>query len=211
MLNQYADSDSRVKARASAQFRTLSEARATMVEMRAKKIAAPKTGTLETEEPISAFIRELIRRWQNDGKLIKDLAKEAGLAPSMPSQIKAKTSDATFYTASKLARPFGYRDLPALVLAGWEWFHEGRFESVQAHAPEPASAEAVRLAKRFGMTDEQIHRVLVRWPLADYPDQDELWWLARFQEERQAELQTRNSGLRPTAPIVEKPRRRRSK
>lgn len=134
-------------------------------------------------EPVSEFIRELITRWEQSGKLLKDLAAESGMAKSMPSQIKARTSDATLYSARKLAKPLGYADLPDLVNAAWAWWYSDR-KSLPTSAPEAPRTEAIRLAESYGVSREQIDRVLERWPLAEFGDKDALWWLARFHEER---------------------------
>src|SRR5690349_7540647 len=99
---QYAHSDSRARHPDDSRFRTATEIAANVQEMAEKSSPEP--------EPVSEFIRLHIERWERDGKLIKDLATAAGLAKSMPSQIKARTSNATLYSARKLAGPLGYRD-----------------------------------------------------------------------------------------------------
>lgn len=174
--NQYADSDSRVKAKHLGQFRIASEDGATIHDMGEAKS--------KDAEPVSEFIRELIGRWEGEGKFLKDLASAAGLAKSMPSQIKARTSDATLYSATKLARPLGYVDLPDLVNAAYAWWHSSDRTVIPESSTDAPRAEAIRLAEKYGVTQEQVGRVLSRWPLDDYGDKDTLWWLSRFHEER---------------------------
>ncbi len=177
MMNQYADSDSPVKSAAAAQFRIAAEECAMVHEV----ADDPQAKELE---PVSEFIRFLIDRWSADGKLLKDLAQSAGLAKSMPSQIKARTSDATMYSARKLAKPLGYKDLPDLVNAAWRWWHSKDRAVAPPSAAEAPQAEALRIAEQYGVTKGQIVRVLERFPLAEFPHQDALWWLSKFHEAR---------------------------
>lgn len=137
------------------------------------------------DDPTTEFIRFLIDRWEKDGKLLKDLAAAAELAKSMPSQIKAGTSAASFYSAAKLARPLGYADLPALVVAAWDWWRSGDRSVVPAaaSATDP-QAEALRIIQSYGVTQAQVARVLDRYPRSEYSHKDTLWWLAKFHEAR---------------------------
>lgn len=113
-------------------------------------------------EPVSEFIRWLIERWEADGKLLKTLAAEAGLAKSMPSQIKARTSDASFYSASKLAVPLGYRDLPDLVTAAYAWWRSKDRSRLPESTAESPIAEGMRVAMNYGVTQAQIDRAIGR-------------------------------------------------
>lgn len=149
---------------------------------------AEMDGKSRSEEPVSEFIRFLITRWEGDGKKLYELAAQAGLAKSMPSQLKARTSDASFYSATKLAKPLGYADLPDLVHAAWAWWHSDR-TVVPAGAAESPRAEAMRLAAQYGVTQQQIARVLERFPLPQFAHADTLWWLSRFHEERTIEAE----------------------
>jgi hypothetical protein len=135
-------------------------------------------------EPVSEFIRMLIERWVSEGRRLKDLAAAAGLAKSMPSQIKARTSDATLYSARKLAKPLGYADLPDLVNAAWTWWHSRDRSVVPSSAAEAPQAVALRIAEQYGVTEDQIERVMQRYPLEEYWQMDALWWLAKFHEAR---------------------------
>ena len=112
MVKQYADSECVVNVGSDDRIRIAATPANIVGDMASVRPADP--------DPVSEFIRELIAQWERADKKLKYLAKAAGLAPSMPSQIKARTSAATFYTATRLARPFGYRDLPALVDAAWK-------------------------------------------------------------------------------------------
>lgn len=134
-------------------------------------------------DPVSDFIRHLIDRWEASGGKLKALAAEAGLAQSMPSQIKARTSNASFYSASKLAKPFGYADLPDLVNAAWTWSRGDR-QVIPPSTSEAPRVEAMRLAAQYAVTSEQMQRALQRYPSPDYDHKDVLWWLSRFHEER---------------------------
>ena len=172
---QYADSDSLVNA----SERGESESRfnpATTLE----DVAAAKE---KVAEPVSEFIRFLIERWEADGKLLKDLAKAAVLAKSMPSQIKGRTSDASFYSAAKLARPLGYNDLPDLVFAAYTWWRSPDRTQVPGTDQASPVAEAIRLALSYSVTQDQIDRVLTRLPPERY-DEGVMWWLSKFHEEQ---------------------------
>ena len=185
MHEQYADSERWVNGPGPTRIRTLSQNGATF-----QKVADQQ----KEPEPVSEFLRFLISRWEADGKKLYRLAEEAGLAKSMPSQIKAKTSDASLYSARKFAKPFGYADLPDLVNAAWTWWHSDRSEK-PASAAESPRAEALRLAESYGVTRAQIDRVLAHFPLPDYGHQDALWWLARFHEERSRDAERAGAEL----------------
>ncbi len=174
MLNQYADSEHVVNGAAPKRIRITISAGAKF-----PKVAAKEQAT----EPVSEFLRELIRRWESDGRKLKDLAEAASLAKSMPSQIKARTSNASFYSASKLATPLGYRDLPDLVQAAYAWWASDRATIPGSVAATPL-AEAMDLAAEYGVTQTQIARVIERFPMSAYAHKDTLWWLSRFHEER---------------------------
>lgn len=135
------------------------------------------------------------------GKKLYVLAAEANIAKSMPSQIKARTSGASFYSASKLAKPLGFRDLPDLVNAAWTWWHSPDRSQIPTSSSEAARAEGIRLAHSYALSQAQIDRVLERFPLPDYEHQDVLWWLARFHEERS--LDAERAGARRAAKHVE--------
>lgn len=142
----------------------------------------------QAPEPVSEFLRHLIERFEAGGGKLKDLAHEAGLAKSMPSQIKARTSNASFYSAAKLAPPLGYRDLPDLVVAAYTWWSSDRSKTPPGAAETPAT-EAMRIAAEYGVTATQIARVVERLPPAEYAQKDALWWLAHFHAERSLELE----------------------
>jgi hypothetical protein len=174
MSNQYADSERDVNGRAAQRIRITIDGSAKFREVTTKE---------QAPEPVSEFLRTLITKWEADGRKLKDLAKAADLAKSMPSQIKARTSNASFYSASRLAKPFGYRDLPDLVQAAYKWWRSDR-STLPASAAETPLAEAMALAASYGVTPAQSARVLERFPIAEYAHKDELWWLAHFHEER---------------------------
>lgn len=174
MTEQYADSDCQVNASSAGGIRITALAAAKLAKVETKK---------RESDPVSEFLRELISRWEASGKLIKDLAKAAGLAKSMPSQIKARTSNASFYSAAKLAKPFGYKDLPDLVSAAWTWWESDR-KTIPGGHRETARTEAMRIVAEYGVTQEQMARVLERFPLPKYEHADALWWMSRFHEER---------------------------
>lgn len=144
---------------------------------------------MKEPEPVSEFIRFLMERWQADGKRLNALTDAAGVAQSLASQIKARTSDATFYSASRFARPLGYRDLPHLVIAAYEWWGSKDRNQMPDVSAESPLAEATRLAQQYAVTHEQIGRVLARYPAADFADKDALWWLTKFHEERTFDLE----------------------
>lgn len=177
MLEQYADSDYIVNP-----------TRAKRIRIQSRTVAIVTKVGEKTSDPVTEFIRFLITEWETAGKKLYVLAKEAGLAKSMPSQIKAKTSDASFYSATKLAGPFGYADFPELVVAAYQWWHSDR-STRPAGSAESAQAEAVRLARKYAVTPKQIARVLERYPLPEYAHADGLWWLSRLHEERTLEAE----------------------
>lgn len=161
----------------------------------------------KVSEPVSEFLRFLITRWEQDGKTLKSLAQAATLAQSMPSQIKARTSDASFYSAAKLAGPLGYTDLPELVTAAYAWWRSDRSEAPDTSATSASPvAEAMRLALSYAVTQEQIDRVMTRLPPEKYTHKDALWWLARFHEERSLDAeQAANRRAREAAPSIALP------
>lgn len=180
MPDQYADSDCRSIGNPEVSIRTLSETATNLA------IVAEKESI---DDPVSEFIRELIRRWEGSGKKLYVLAAQAGLARSMPSQIKARTSAASFYSATKLSRPLGYADLPELVNAAWAWWHSADRSQIPELSIESARAEALRLAHSYGVNADQTRRVLERFPLPQFAHKDSLWWLARFHEERSLDVE----------------------
>lgn len=110
-------------------------------------------------EPVSEFIRFLIAEWEGQGKKLNALAKEARLAKSMPSQIKAGTSGGGFYSAARLAVPLGYRDLPDLVNAAYEWWHSDRKTRPQRRVAGGTSAARASLelvAGGLGYTSDEV-------------------------------------------------------
>lgn len=134
-------------------------------------------------EPVSEFIRSRIIAMKTEsGITYKALAKSANLAPSMLSQIIARTSDATFYSAGRLARPLGFRDVPTLVSAAYAAWHKS--PAVADDEPYPALAAAVRIGLEWGITAAQVDRALKRYPPAQFGAMDEFWWLSRLHEER---------------------------
>lgn len=180
MSNQYADSDAGVNSTSASESESCCISRATFDVVAAKK-------TEKVAEPVSEFLRFLIDRWEADGRLLKDLAAEAELAKSMPSQIKARTSDASFYSASRLAVPLGYADLPALVTAAYAWWRSAdrtQMPPTSEDEAHPIVAEAIRDALKYAVTQEQIDRVLQRLPPERYAEMPGSWWLSRFLEEQ---------------------------
>ncbi|MCL2724799.1 MAG: hypothetical protein FWD69_10220 [Polyangiaceae bacterium] len=152
-------------------------------EIRIRRLRVDTVPLMAKEiEPVSEFLRHLIAQWEAEGKMIKDLAAEAGVAQSLPSQLKARTTNASFYSATKLAKPFGFPDLAALVSAALAW--DGTTGVSALHLATSSRTEAVRIAERYGATTEQISRALQRYPEADFARKDTLWWLARIQDER---------------------------
>jgi len=185
MDNQYADSDSDATPICRERIRIQYPNVANLREMPPKSPRPPAPAAPPTKEfdPTSRFIRFLIAEYEEGGGKLKDLAAKAGLAKSMPSQIKARTSGASFYSAAKFARVFGYRDLAHLVAAAAVWAQQ-EDQTKRPSGQETPREEAVRLALGYGLTVEQIDRVLSRLPSPDFDNQDALWWLARFHEER---------------------------
>ncbi len=112
-------------------------------------------------EPVSEYLRFLIADWERKGGKLYVLAEQAGLAKSMPSQIKARTSDASFYSAAKLAAPLGYPDLPSLVQAAYAWWNSvDRTVRPETGAPPPARtfahASLVAAARELGYSDAEV-------------------------------------------------------
>lgn len=151
-------------------------------------MAAKKTE--KVAEPVSEFLRFLIERWEAGGGRLNALAAQAGLAQSMTSQIKLKTSNASFYSAAKLAGPLGYEDLPALVTAAYAWWRSADravMPEGEGGTAQPVVAEAIRDALKYSVTQAQIDRVLLRLPPDRYPEMSGGWWLSRFLEEQSIE------------------------
>lgn len=111
-------------------------------------------------EPVSEYVRFLISRWEADGRRLYVLAKLAGLAKSMPSQIKAGTSDVGFYSAERLAGPLGYRNLPSLVEAAYVWWNSAdrtkKPEAPEMRAQIPAPPNLRAVAAERGYTDVEV-------------------------------------------------------
>jgi len=143
---------------------------------------AEKSG--KQSDPITEFIRYRIALWQQNGGLINKLADTAGLTKSMPSQIKARTSAATLDSAPKFAAVFGYGDLANLAVAAGAWWDSSDRHVIPSVAVRDPQAEAIRLVQPYGITQQQIARVLERYPKAEYEHKDTLWWLAKFHESR---------------------------
>lgn len=113
----------------------------------------------DVAEPVSEFLRFLIAEWEAEGKLLYVLADQAGLAKSMPSQIKAGTSNASFYSASRLAAPLGYRDLPSLVTAAYAWWKSDRKARPERRGVGGKSAARLSLeaaAAELGYTADEV-------------------------------------------------------
>ena len=113
----------------------------------------------EAPEPVSEYLRFLIAEWEGEKKTLKDLAAQAKLAKSMPSQIKARTSNASFYSATKLAPIFGYRDLPALVTAAYAWWKSDRKTRPEKRGGAGKSAARAALeaaATEHGYSPEEV-------------------------------------------------------
>lgn len=181
-MNQYADSDSGVNPMRASESEFCPDGLATLSVVADKR--DDKSQDKETAaEPVSEFLRFLIAKWE-ETRFIYELAAEAGLAKSMPSQIKLRTSDASFYSARKLARPLGYRDLPDLVVAAYAWWNSTDRAIVPASTAEAPVAEAMRVALTYRVTQDQIDRVLKRLPPESYGHMDQLWWLSQFHAER---------------------------
>ena len=109
-------------------------------------------------EPVSEYLRFLITEWEDAGKTLKDLAAQAGLAKSMPSQIKARTSNASFYSATKLGPIFGYRDLPSLVTAAYAWWKSDRKTRPERRAGGKSTARLMleTVAAEQGYTADEV-------------------------------------------------------
>jgi len=73
--------------------------------------------TPKEPEPVSEYVRALIEQWEQSGKQLKDFAEKAGLGKSMPSQIKARTSNVTNYSGAKIAAIWGM-ELPRVRQPG---------------------------------------------------------------------------------------------
>ncbi len=178
MHGQYADSDSKVNTCHGIRIRTLAQNGAKLMKV-VDKPTKPKE-----PDPVSEFIRFLIEDWEAKGAKLYVLAERAGLAKSMPSQIKARTSDASFYSAAKFANAFGFRDLPELVTAAYAWWRSSDRTMMPNLERESALAEALRLAESYSVTKEQIDRMLRRFPEDENLDEDPLWWLSKLHEIR---------------------------
>lgn len=181
MPEQYADSDSRATSRARCESESCSSAAGTVPGVSSAKNAEKKD---KEKEPVSEFLRHLILEWESAGKKLYVLAREAGLAKSMPSQIKGNTSDAGFYSAAKLAPVFGYRDLPDLVSAAYVWWRSKDKTQTPPSSAESPVAAAVRAALEFAVTQEQIDRAFQRYPPEEFAQMAPGWWLSKLLEEQ---------------------------
>lgn len=173
MTNQYADSESSVNAEAGVEFRITLPTRSNDSDMATAK---------EDDDPVTPYVRHLLKE-RDDAKLPqKELAERAGFADgkwSMIAQIKNGTSRVTFVTVKRLARAFGTDPLTLHARAiAWK---EGR---PLDGATVTAQAEAIGFALDHGVTKEQIDRAVRRYPVAEVGEQDAMWWLAKFHEER---------------------------
>lgn len=153
MSEQYADSERFGKRAGSSESELAIRPRAKLLKMAAEK-------SEKDVDPVSEFLRFLIDEWQEQGKLMKDLAEQAGLAKSMPSQIKARTSDASFYSASRLARPLGFRDLPDLVDAAYTWWGGDRTKRPEKPTNHPpgmtAGSELAAVGAELGYSSTEV-------------------------------------------------------
>lgn len=144
-------------------------------------------------EPVSEYVRHLIEKWEADGKLLKDLAKRAGLGTSMPSQIKAKTSDVTNYSGPKLAAAWGW-SYPELVSRAYAWWARRESGASEDEAPHSARVEAMDRAKGLGATEGAIQRVLASHDGPEFDELDEMAWVAMFLNEALQERTLRARG-----------------
>lgn len=137
------------------------------------------------EEPLAEFVRLLIGRWEASGQSLRSLKLAAGWTKSnsQVDQIK-KGSSVTEYTGSKLAAPLGYRDFPTLVSAAYTWWG-----AKQRGEPEPvvensALTLAIQTAREYGVTGEQIERVIQSVPLDQRELLSDATWLQGFLQAR---------------------------
>lgn len=161
-----------------------------------------------TTEPVTDLIRQRLRELKSGGRTYKDVAREAGLAPSMISQLMLETSQATIYNATRLAKPLGYRDLPALVNAAY-----ARARGAEAAEPAPQRAQAIAFALEHGVTMEQIDRAIRRFADARFEEMDAVWWLSRFHEERSldADIRAYDKALNHLAGFEEKQQKKQAR
>lgn len=175
MLNQYADSDVSVKRRASVGIRILTGPRVTT-----RNVSA----TSKEPEPVTEYVIKLLSEWEGSGKKLKDL--DTGMSPSMPSQIKARTSTVTNYSGPRFAKVFGMT-YPELVSRAYEWYATERSANDAATAPaidpHPGRASAIDMAMTLGASAEDLAPVLLKYSGDAFQSETAAWWIQTFLNE----------------------------
>ncbi len=134
-------------------------------------------------EPVTEYVLKLLSDWEASGKKLKDL--DTGMAPSMTSQVKGRTSAVTNYSGPRFAKAFGMT-YPELVSRAYAWFASERSAGSAAeltHAPPPARAEAIAFACEHGATMEEIEAVLAKYGGPAFDGEDVWGWLEIFKRE----------------------------
>jgi hypothetical protein len=185
MSKQYADSDKRVNRRR-------------RVESEFCPHGAGNLSTVKEKEsdPITEYLRFRIRAWLDAGNGDQqDFARKAGLITdddektSEISQVLGRRIlSVGVHKAAAMGKVFGF-DYPALADVAFRWWNSDRTRDVPAierHGGRPGTEreDAINMALRYGVTEEQIGRALARFSDARHERRDALWWMSRFEEER---------------------------
>jgi hypothetical protein len=106
---------------------------------------------------LTLYIKKLIRDWEASGKDAKDLAKAAGVAPSLISGLKSDSFGVGGKSGVRFAKAFG-RDYPDFIADAYGWW---KVEGKAAHPrvepdPVPERELAIAIAKRLGVHPRAI-------------------------------------------------------
>lgn len=141
---------------------------------------------MNRDQPISDYVRKLIREWEASGRLLQDLARAAHVAKSMPSQVKKGTGVGSRSRAG-FARAFGMTD-EQLVERAFEWWKEHGRQAAVLSAPAadtyPQRAEAVEVVKDLLVaTDAQLRPIIDAYGAELFANRDRDWWISTLMTE----------------------------
>lgn len=133
------------------------------------------------DQPLADYVRKLIAEWEEKngkGKL-NILARQAGVAKSLPSQIKAGLGVGG-RSLPGFARAFGMREDELKEQAYEWWLREGkRVAEMAAPPPEqyPDRARAIELAKTWRQAqDAEIRTIIALYGADEFASREFEWW-----------------------------------
>lgn len=172
MTNQYPDSAATVNLSRAEDIKKLFSSRATGSSMGARS---------NKDEPMIELLRWHIRRGEHQWII----AKKAGCSQARVNQILKGNTSVKLDLATDLAtKAFGYPDFAAFAAQAYRWSDAGKPDQLPTESSESAREHAIRTAREYGVSTEQLTRVFARLSIQEYEQQPAEWWFMRMLEEK---------------------------